>query len=50
MNDSNEQSIAETSPAVSVGVNLKSAREAKNLDVDDICSYLRLSRRQVIAL
>ena len=50
MNDSNEQSIAETSPVVSVGANLKSAREAKNLDVDDICSYLRLSRRQVIAL
>ncbi len=50
MNDSNEQSVVETSPAVSVGANLKSAREAKNLDIDDICSYLRLSRRQVIAL
>ncbi|PKO51316.1 MAG: DUF4115 domain-containing protein [Betaproteobacteria bacterium HGW-Betaproteobacteria-2] len=50
MNDSNEQSVVETSPAISVGENLKSAREAKNLDIDDICSYLRLSRRQVVAL
>ncbi|PKO24516.1 MAG: DUF4115 domain-containing protein [Betaproteobacteria bacterium HGW-Betaproteobacteria-8] len=50
MNDSNEQSVVETSPAISVGENLKSAREAKNLDIDDICSYLRLSRRQVLAL
>ena len=50
MNDSNEQSVAEMSAAISAGQNLKSAREAKNLDIDDICSYLRLSRRQVIAL
>jgi cytoskeleton protein RodZ len=50
MNDSNEQNAAEMSPVVSIGTYLKSAREAKNLDVDDICSYLRLSRRQVLAL
>jgi len=50
MNDSNEQSVTETSAAISVGQNLKSAREAKNLDIEDICSYLRLSRRQVVAL
>lgn len=50
MNDSNEQSVTETSAAISVGPNLKSAREAKNLDIEDICSYLRLSRRQVVAL
>ncbi len=50
MSDSNELNISEDLPTISVGEILKAAREAKKLDVDDICSYLRLSRRQVIAL
>lgn len=33
-----------------MGEVLRTAREAKSLDIDDICSYLRLSRRQVVAL
>lgn len=55
MNDTHEQNVAgqgvtETSTLISMGAVLKSAREAKQLDIEDICSYLRLSRRQVVAL
>jgi cytoskeleton protein RodZ len=45
-----EQGVAEMSTSVSMGVVLKSVREARQLDIEDVCSYLRLSRRQVIAL
>lgn len=42
--------VAEETNIASVGQVLKTAREAQQLDIDDVCSYLRLSRRQVIAL
>lgn len=50
MSDSNDMNLAEESAVVSVGQVLKTAREAQQLDIEDVCSYLRLSRRQVIAL
>ncbi|PKO25092.1 MAG: hypothetical protein CVU35_05945 [Betaproteobacteria bacterium HGW-Betaproteobacteria-8] len=50
MSDLNEQGMAEELPRISVGEVLRTAREEKNLDIDDICSYLRLSHRQVLAL
>lgn len=50
MSDSNDMNLAEESAVVSVGQVLKQAREAQQLDIEDVCSYLRLSRRQVIAL
>jgi cytoskeletal protein RodZ len=50
MSDLNDPNVAEETNIPSVGEVLKSAREAQQLDIDDVCSYLRLSRRQVIAL
>jgi cytoskeleton protein RodZ len=50
MSDLNDPNVAEETNIASVGEVLKSAREAQQLDIDDVCSYLRLSRRQVIAL
>lgn len=50
MSDLNDPNVAEEANIASVGQVLKSAREAQQLDINDICSYLRLSRRQVIAL
>lgn len=50
MSDLNEANAGAETDIVSVGQVLKTAREAQQLDVDDVCSYLRLSRRQVIAL
>lgn len=50
MSDLNDPKVAEETNIASVGEVLKSAREAQQLDIDDVCSYLRLSRRQVIAL
>ncbi len=50
MSDLNDPNVAEETNIPSVGQVLKSAREAQQLDIDDVCSYLRLSRRQVIAL
>lgn len=50
MNDNYEQSVVETTLTISVGEVLRSAREARQLDIEDICNYLRLSRRQVVAL
>lgn len=50
MSDLNDPNAAEETNIASVGEVLKSAREAQQLDIDDVCSYLRLSRRQVIAL
>lgn len=50
MSDLNEQGVAEELPGISAGEVLRTAREEKNLDIDDICSYLRLSHRQVLAL
>lgn len=50
MSDLNDPNVAEETNIASVGQVLKSAREAQQLDIDDVCSYLRLSRRQVIAL
>ncbi|MDZ4098208.1 MAG: DUF4115 domain-containing protein, partial [Methylophilaceae bacterium] len=48
--DLNDPNVAEETNIASVGQVLKTAREAQQLDIDDVCSYLRLSRRQVIAL
>lgn len=50
MSDLNDPNVAEETNIASVGQVLKTAREAQQLDIDDVCSYLRLSRRQVIAL
>lgn len=50
MSESNEREIAEELDPISLGEVLRTAREAKKLDIDDICSYLRISRRQVVAL
>lgn len=50
MSDMNELDVKEVLPTISAGEILKSAREAKKLDIDDICSFLRLSPRQVTAL
>lgn len=50
MSDLNDPNLAEETNIASVGQVLKTAREAQQLDIDDVCSYLRLSRRQVIAL
>lgn len=50
MSESNEQEVVEELDPVSLGEVLRAAREAKKLDIDDICSYLRISPRQVIAL
>lgn len=36
--------------AATAGETLRAARVARNLEIDDICSYLRLSQRQVEAL
>ncbi len=44
VNDSAEQS------RLSVGEALTAARKSKNLEIDDVCAYLRLSPRQVLAL
>lgn len=50
MNNLDKQDAVEALPKPSAGKVLRTAREEKNLDIDDICSYLRLSRRQVQAL
>lgn len=51
MSESNdEREVAEELDPISLGEVLRTAREAKKLDIDDICSYLRISRRQVVAL
>ncbi|HEY8354597.1 MAG TPA: RodZ domain-containing protein [Methylophilaceae bacterium] len=50
MSDIHEQDVVDMTPTVSVGAALKSAREARQLDIEDVCNYLRLSRRQVVAL
>jgi cytoskeleton protein RodZ len=50
MSDLNDPNVAEAPSIATVGEVLKSAREVQQLDIDDVCSYLRLSRRQVIAL
>lgn len=50
MSQLNDPNVTEETNIASVGQVLKSARGAQQLDIDDVCSYLRLSRRQVIAL
>lgn len=44
------ETTAQQTGQASVGATLKAAREARKLDIDDVCGYLRLSRRQIVAL
>lgn len=50
MNESNQVNDALEQSPLSVGEALTVARKAKNLEIDDVCAYLRLSPRQVLAL
>ncbi len=50
MNELNQVNDAEAQGPLSVGEALTAARKAKSLDIGDVCAYLRLSERQVVAL
>jgi cytoskeleton protein RodZ len=50
MSESNQVNDAVEQSPLSVGEALTTARKAKNLEIDDVCAYLRLSPRQVLAL
>lgn len=55
MSDSSETDLVETDSApnngqMPIGIALKSAREQRNMTVEDVCTYLRISLHQVNAL
>ena len=50
MSELNQVNDAEEQGPLSVGEALTAARKAKSLDIGDVCAYLRLSERQVVAL
>ena len=50
MNELNQVNDELMQRPFSVGEALTAGRKAKKIDIDDVCAYLRLSQRQVIAL